>query len=114
MAELQTTIITSTMGIMTVLVGLVVQSLKKYLHAKGGKDAIKIVEILARNAVHAVEQVAKVKGIKGADKLLEAKLTVLNELSKHHIQVTDQELTVFIEAAVNRMNQSWKPSLDEE
>lgn len=113
MTELQTTIMTSVMGILTIMAGLVVKALKDALLAKGGKDAIKVVEILARNAVHAVEQVAEVKGIKGKDKLAEAKVAILSELSKYNISVTDKQLTVFVEAAVNRMNQSWQTSLDE-
>lgn len=95
------------MTAMTAFVGLAVQSLKRYLLAKGGKKAVEILEILAKNAVHAVEQVAEKEGIKGAEKLTKAKLSVIEELGKYNVYVTDEQLTVFIEAAVNQMNQAW-------
>lgn len=108
MTDLQTIIMTSMTGFIAILLSTLVKALKNYLIAKGGEKAVKVIEILAKNAVHAVEQVAAVKGISGSDKLLEAKLSVINELNKYNIKVTDEQLTVFIESAVNQMNQAWK------
>lgn len=108
MTDLQTIIMTSMTGFIAILLSTLVKALKNYLIAKGGEKAVKVIEILAKNAVHAVEQVAEVKGISGSDKLLEAKLSVIDELNKYNIKVTDEQLTVFIESAVNQMNQAWK------
>ena len=71
-------------------------------------DKALITEILAKNAVNAVEQVAKETGIKGADKLAEAKAAMLNELEKYNVYMTDKDLDVFIESAVKKMNDNWK------
>ena len=57
----------SAMSILVILAGIVVQAVKKYLIAKGGEKAVLITEILAKNAVNAVEQVANETGFKGAD-----------------------------------------------
>ncbi|HEQ9562854.1 TPA: phage holin [Streptococcus pyogenes] len=96
------------MSILVILAGIVVQAVKKYLIAKGGQKAVEITEILAKNAVSAVEQVAKETGIKGADKLAEAKAAMLNELEKYNVYMTDKDLDVFIESAVKQMNDNWK------
>ena len=49
-----TEIVTSgAMSIFVVLVGIVVNALKNYLTTRGGKKALEVVEILARNAVNA-------------------------------------------------------------
>ena len=45
----------SAMSILVILAGIVVQAVKKYLIAKGGEKAVLITEILAKNAVNAVE-----------------------------------------------------------
>ena len=76
----------SVMSIMVILAGIVVQAVKKYLIAKCGEKAVLITEILAKNAVNAVEQVANETGYKGADKLASAKAQILTELQKYNIQ----------------------------
>ncbi|MFA9493533.1 phage holin [Streptococcus sp. E17BB] len=108
MQDIQTILLTAFLSIVTALVGVAVQSVKKYLIAKGGEKAVKIVEILAKNAVNAVEQIAAENGWKGADKLQAAKVAVSDELSKHNIYMTDKQLDVFIEAAVKQMHDNWR------
>lgn len=110
MNHIQEIIISSAMGILTILAGMLIRSVKRYIIAKGGEKTLKIVEILARNAVNAVEQVSAETGHKGRDKLLEAKQVITNELSKYHIYMSDEDLTVFIESAVKQMNDAWKES----
>ncbi|HEL2299876.1 TPA: phage holin, partial [Streptococcus suis] len=46
-------------GIFGIVAGVIIHEIKKYLIAKGGKRAVEITEILARNAVNAVEQITK-------------------------------------------------------
>jgi hypothetical protein len=58
MDQITSIITSSAMSILVVLTGIVVQAIKKYLLMRGGKKAIEIVEILAKNAVNATEQVS--------------------------------------------------------
>ena len=108
MQQIQEIIIGGSMSILTILAGIIVHAVKSWLVTKGGTNAVKIVEILAKNAVNAVEQVAKETGIKGADKLAEAKAAMLNELEKYNVYMADKDLDVFIESAVKQMNDNWK------
>ncbi|MZX74422.1 phage holin [Streptococcus pyogenes] len=85
MEELIQVITGSALSILTIFAGIVVKLIKDYLLKKGGEKAVKIAEIVARNAVEAVEQIAYDKDIKGIEKLTEAKIAVRDELSKHKV-----------------------------
>ena len=78
-------ITSSAMSILVVLTGIVVQAIKKYLLMRGGKKAIEIVEILAKNAVNATEQVADKLDIHGKDKLEHAKTSLIEGLESQNI-----------------------------
>lgn len=108
MNQITELVLSSAIGILTILAGAMVKAVKEFLIAKGGEKSIKIVEILARNAVSAVEQVAKETGFKGEQKLSQAKGAILTELEKYNIYMTDKDLDVFIEAAVKEMNENLK------
>lgn len=108
MQEITNIITGSALSILTILAGIVVKVVKDYLLKKGGEKAVKIAEIVARNAVEAVEQIAYDKDIKGIEKLTEAKVAVRDELSKHNVYLSEKQMEVFIEAAVKRMNDNWK------
>lgn len=108
MQQITEIIIASATGILTVLAGIAVKSIKDFLIKKGGEKTIKIVEILANNAVNAVEQVAQETGFKGEEKLEQARTKIRAELTKYNINMTDKDLDTFIESAVKRMNDSWK------
>ncbi|QBX14628.1 holin [Streptococcus phage Javan149] len=108
MEELLQFITGSTLSVLTILAGIAVKVVKDYLLKKGGEKAVKIAEIVARNAVEAVEQIAYDKDIKGIEKLTEAKVAVRDELSKHNVYLSEKQMEVFIEAAVKRMNDNWK------
>ena len=95
-------------SILVILAGIVVKAIKDYLVKKGGEKTIKIIEILARNAVNAVEQVASETGFKGEEKLEQARAKIRAELNKYNISMTDRELDTFIEASVKQMNDAWK------
>ncbi|MGT2623927.1 phage holin [Streptococcus thoraltensis] len=107
MNQITEIIISSAMGILTILAGIVVQSIKSYLITKGGERAVKIAEIVAMNAVQAVEQVSVETGYKGAEKLTQAKSAIVDELLKYNIHMTDAQLDTFIESAVKQMNDAW-------
>lgn len=108
MDQITSIITSSAMSILVVLTGIVVQSFKKYLLMRGGKKAIEIVEILAKNAVNATEQVADKLDIHGSDKLEHAKMSLIEGLESQNIHLTNQELNTFIEAAVKKANDKWK------
>ena len=108
MQQITEIIIASATGILTILAGIAVKSIKDFLIKKGGEKTIKIVEILAKNAVNAVEQVAAQTGFKGEEKLEQARTKIRAELTKYAISMTDRELDTFIEASVKEMNDAWK------
>ena len=95
-------------SILIILLGIVVKAVKEYLVKKGGEQTVKIVEILAENAVNAVEQVASETGFKGEEKLEQARAKIRAELGKYNISMTDKELDTFVESAVKQMNDAWK------
>ena len=108
MQQITEIIVASATGILTILAGVAVKSIKDFLIKKGGEKTIKIVEILAKNAVNAVEQVASETGYKGEEKLEQARDKIRAELTKYNISMTDKELDTFIEASVKEMNEAWK------
>ena len=108
MQQITEIIIASATGILTVLAGIAVKSIKDFLIKKGGEKTIKIVEILAKNAVNAVEQVAQETGFKGEEKLEQARTKIRAELAKYNISMTDRDLDTFVESAVKQMNDAWK------
>ena len=108
MEHLTELILGTATGIFGIATWVIIHEVKKYLIAKGGKRAVEITEILARNAVNAVEQVANETGYKGADKLASAKAQILTELQKYNIHMSEDDLTLFVESAVKQMHDSWK------
>lgn len=108
MSQFNELIIAFATGFLAVAVGNIVKAVKEYLLQKGGEKAVKIAEILAKNAVHAVEQVAQETGYKGDEKLEQAKVYMIAELKKYNVSMTDKELEVFVESAVKQMNDAWK------
>lgn len=108
MTQLNEFMIAFATGFLAVAIGSIVKAVKDYLLRKGGEKAVKIAEILAKNAVHAVEQVAQETGYKGDEKLEQAKVYMISELKKYNVSMTDKELEVFVESAVKQMNDAWK------
>lgn len=108
MTQFNEFIIAFATGFLAVAIGSIVKAVKDYLLRKGGEKAVKIAEILAKNAVHAVEQVATETGYKGDEKLEQAKVYMISELKKYNVSMTDKELEVFVESAVKQMNDAWK------
>ena len=108
MQQINEIIINSAISILVILAGIAVKSIKEYLVQKGGEKTIKIVEILAKNAVNAVEQVSAETGYKGEEKLEQARIKIRAELNKYNIGMTDKDLDTFVESAVKQMNEAWK------
>lgn len=108
MTQFNELIIAFATGFLAVATGSIVKAVKEYLLRKGGEKAVKIAEILAKNAVHAVEQVAAETGYKGDEKLEQAKVYMISELKKYNVTMTNRELEMFVESAVKQMNDAWK------
>lgn len=108
MQQINEIIINAAISILVILIGIAVKTVKEYLVKKGGEQTVKIVEILAKNAVNAVEQVSNETGYKGQEKLEQARTKIRAELSKYNIHMTDSDLDTFVESAVKQMNDAWK------
>lgn len=108
MQQINEILLNGAISILVILIGIAVKAIKEYLVKKGGEKTIKIIEILAKNAVNAVEQVASETGFKGQEKLEQARAKIRTELTKYGISMTDRELDTFIEASVKEMNDAWK------
>ena len=104
MQQINEILINGAISILVILVGIAVKAVKEYLVQKGGEKTIKIVEILAKNAVNAVEQVSAETGYKGEEKLEQARIKIRAELNKYNISMTDSDLDTFVESAVKQMN----------
>jgi LL-H family phage holin len=108
MQQINEIITNGAISILVILAGIAVKTIKDFLIKKGGEKTIKIVEILAKNAVLAVEQVASETGYKGEEKLEQARTKIRAELTKYNISMTDRDLDTFVESAVRQMNDAWK------
>ena len=108
MSQFNEIIIAFATGFLAVATGSIIKAVKDYLLRKGGEKTIKIVEILAKNAVNALEQIAAETGYKGEEKLEQARTKIRAELSKYNISMSDKELDTFVESAVKKMNDAWK------
>ena len=108
MQQINEILLNGAISILVILAGIAVKAVKDYLIKEGGEKAVKIAEILAKNAVHAVEQVAAETGFKGDEKLEQARDKVRAELTKYNISMTDKDLDTFVESAVKQMNDAWK------
>ena len=108
MQQINEILLNGAISILVILTGIAVKAIKEYLVQKGGEKTIKIVEILAKNAVNAVEQVSAETGYKGEEKLEQARIKIRAELNKYNISMTDSDLDTFVESAVKQMNAAWK------
>ena len=108
MQQINEILLNGAISILVILVGIAVKAVKEYLVQKGGEKTIKIVEILAKNAVNAVEQVSFTTGYNGHEKLEHARTKIRAELDKYNIHMTDSDIDTFIESSVKQMNDAWK------
>lgn len=108
MQQINEILLNGAISVLVILTGIAVKSIKEYLIKKGGEQTVKIVEILAKNAVNAVEQVSAETGFKGEEKLEQARTKIRAELNKYNIGMTDKDLDTFVESAVKQMNDAWR------
>lgn len=108
MNQITEIVVASSLSILTALIGIVASAVKNYLVTRGGKKALEVVEILAKNAVNATEQVADKLDIHGKEKLEYAKTSLIDGLEAHNITLTNEQLNTFLESAVKTANEAWK------
>ena len=108
MQQINEILLNGAVSILVILLGIAVKTVKDYLIKKGGENTVKIIEILAKNAVNAVEQVSVETGYKGEEKLEQARIKIRAELNKYNINMTDRDLDTFVESAVKQMNDAWR------
>ncbi len=109
MDELTAVIVDGVMKLAIVVIGLMVSGATTWLREKAletktktSNETYTMLENLARNAVKATEQMFQ--DFKGQDKLVAAIQFGQRELSENGYVITDEQLLVFIEAAVKEMN----------
>ena len=109
MDELTAVIVDAVLKLAIVLIGLLVSGATTWLKEKAletktktSNETYTMLENLARNAVKATEQMFH--DFKGQDKLMAAIQFGQRELSENGYVISDDQLKVFIEAAVKEMN----------
>ena len=103
MAEIINAVLPEVLKFIGVLIGLLLslllEKLRKYVEEQKNSETIyKITD----HTVKYVEQVYK--DIHGQEKLLKAKEKIIALLAKKKITLTDEEIEILIESAVNTMN----------
>lgn len=93
--------------ILIAILGTVLQSAKKWILAKFGESGVKTAEIIANNAVNAIEQITKNTDVNGHEKLKMAKDWFITVADKQGLKLTDDMIDGFLESAVKSMNDGW-------
>ena len=113
MEALQEVIINGAISIITVLIGVAVTAFKQWMDAKRleietkrGKEQLDVVDKVAKSTVNYVEQVFS--DVNGSAKLMRSLVAAQDELTKQGIEITDEQLRLFIESAVKEANDKWK------
>lgn len=93
--------------ILIAILGTVLQSAKKWILAKFGESGVRTAEIIANNAVNAIEQITMNTDVKGHEKLQMAKDWFITVADKQGLKLTDDMIDGFLESAVKSMNDGW-------
>ena len=93
--------------ILIAILGTVLQSAKKWILSKFGESGVRTAEIIANNAVSAIEQITKDTDVKGHEKLKMAKDWFITVADKQGLKLTDDMIDGFLESAVKSMNDGW-------
>ena len=78
--------------------------LNTYLEKKFSSEELKTVKSLASITVKYIENIYKTLNVNGNVKLKEAVNVLKDMLAKYDITLTDEELKIYIENAVNELN----------
>lgn len=102
-SQIMTTLVTAAGTILLSLITYLSKKVAAYLDEKGIRESIGSKQYLVDVAVHATEQIYKNEN--GEKKLAYAKLSALQLMQRNGIQINEDELNSFIEAAVAAMNE---------
>ena len=92
------------------LIGFTVPKVKTYFDDKGITEKLTQYDYLADVAVMAVEQIYKNEH--GDIKKQQAKEYIIHSLNEMNLSITEQQLDMFVEAAVKRAKDEWnKPEV---
>lgn len=105
-SQIMTTLMTAAGTILLSLITYLSKKVAAYLDEKGIRESIGSKQYLVDVAVHATEQIYKNEN--GEKKLAHAKLSALQLMQRNGIQINEDELNSFIEAAVAAMNEGIK------
>lgn len=106
MQDIMLVVMQALVVIIGIVVGMLANYSKKLIGEQFGKTGLEIAEIIATNAVRAVEQIYKNKNFDGKHKYEQARKIVRDELARHGFELTDEQIKTFIESAVNEMNKN--------
>lgn len=106
LTEIMPIIVNGLLGILIVLLGIAVAKVRNYLDEKGITEQIAQYSFLAELAVKAAEKIyGPGLGEKKKEKAIEF---LVESLDGFGIELTAKEIDMFIEAAVEEMEEAWK------
>lgn len=111
MEQLTEVMINAGISIITILIGLAVDALRKYLaekkvelQAKITKEEWDLLQSIGMTAVSAVEQISRDLAIQGEDKFEQARQMVIRQANNYGLAISEREIQLVIESAVNELN----------
>ena len=111
MEQLTEVMINAGISIITILIGLAVDALRKYLaekkvelQAKTTKEEWDLLQSIGMTAVSAVEQISRDLAIQGEDKFEQARQMVIRQANNYGLAISEREIQLVIESAVNELN----------
>lgn len=111
LTEIMPIIINGLLGILIVLLGIAVSKVRNYLDEKGITEQIAQYSFLAEIAVKAAEKIyGPGLGVEKKEKAIEFLVEALDGFG---IELTAKEIDMFIEAAVEEMQEAWHGTAEE-
>ncbi len=106
MEAIQEQLILLLAAIVVGIVGVIGESIRKWLNAKFNKEQLQQGVEITNIAVKAIEQVSETIGVE--DKFNSAKKKVVSALNEKKIKISEEQIDLLIEAAVSEMNKQIK------
>ena len=111
LTEIMPNIVNALLGTFIVLLGIAVAKVRNYLDEKGITEKIAQYSFLAELAVKAAEKIyGPGYGVKKKEKAVEF---LVESLDGFGVELTAKEIDMFIEAAVEEMQEAWQGTAEE-
>lgn len=104
MDGLQQALLSALSTILIALIGVATKKVVEFLNQKGLTEQLHAKREIVKIGVQATEQLWKHLG--GNEKLEKAKRDILRELNLNGLKITDDELNLFIESAIQEMQRN--------